>query len=140
VSPTLLRLAAFQMSESAYRPYMPARHPTSAPTVRPTYRLLVHRKYSRHWDQLVQRIGAQGALQFWEHVTENPGSTSPVAQTSILKGKAGKPKGPGWSRTCHYEVSGAGRIDYQYHNAFRTERGGDPHRIVIILTIAYGSH
>lgn len=134
------RLMAPLMSESAYRPFMPARHPTSTPRVRPKYRLLVHRKFARHWDQLVQRIGEQGALQFWEHVTENPGSTSAVAQTTILKGKAGKAMGPGWSKTCHYEISGAGRIDYQYHNAYRTKPEGDPHRVVAIRTISFSSH
>jgi alkylation response protein AidB-like acyl-CoA dehydrogenase len=30
--------------------------------------------------------------------------------SQVLRGKAGEPMGPGFSRTIHYEISGAGRI------------------------------
>ena len=29
---------------------------------------------------------------------------------------------PGFSRTVHYEISGAGRIDYQFNDAYRGTR------------------
>lgn len=46
----------------------------------------------------------------------------------------------GWSKTYHYEISSAGRIDYQFHNEFKGGDRGDPHPVVAILTISYGSH
>jgi hypothetical protein len=58
---------------------------------------------------------------------------------TVLKGSLGKPFAPGLSRTIHYESSGAGRIDYQYHDAYAGARG-DPHPVVSILRIDLGSH
>jgi hypothetical protein len=57
----------------------------------------------------------------------------------MLRGSLGRPIAAGFSRTVHYEVSGAGRIDYQYHDAYVGARG-DPHPVVFILRIALGSH
>lgn len=37
---------------------------------------------------------------------------------------------PGFSRTVHYEISGAGRIDYQYHDSYAGGDHGDPHPVV----------
>jgi hypothetical protein len=102
--------------------------------------VLVHRKFRDHWDQLVGRVGIQQATQFWAHVSLTPFARSGVANITILKGKAGSPQGPGWSRTHHYEVSGSARIDYQYHNAYKTKADGDAHQVVAILTISFGSH
>lgn len=125
---------------SDYQPFQPARRPGSRPDKKPIYRVLVHRKYRNHWDELVARVGLQQAQQFWDHVVSTPGATSAIASITILRGKAGASRGAGWSRTHHYEVSGAGRIDYQYHNAFKTSADGDEHRVVAMLTISYSSH
>ncbi len=46
---------------------------------------------------------------------------------------------PGFSRTVHYEISGAGRIDYQYNAAYLGARG-DPHPVVCIRAISLSSH
>lgn len=124
----------------AYDPMRPARRPGGRPAESPNYRVLVHKKFLNHWKQLVDRVGEQQARQFWDHVSATPGAMSAVASTCILRGKAGLPQGPGWSRTYHYEVTSSARIDYQFHNAYKTRNGGDPHAVVAILTITYGSH
>lgn len=82
----------------------------------------------------------QQAKQFWDHVASAPGQPNPIAPTTVLKGQAGRPKGPGWSRTIHYEVSSSARIDYQYNDTYAAPQGGDPHPVVAILTINYSSH
>lgn len=125
---------------SAYQPFEPARRPKGKPGTKPAYRVLVHRKFANHWGEVVDRVGLQQAQQFWDHVSQAPGSTSGLASITILKGKAGRPQGAGWSRTHHYEISGAGRVDYQYHNEFREGAKGDSHPVVAILTINYSSH
>ena len=125
---------------SAYQPLQPARRPAGKPTEKPNYRVLVHRKFANHWSQAVERVGLQQVEQVWDHVAQTPGSTSPVASITILKGKAGRPQGAGWSRTDHYELSGAARIDYQFHNEYAVSEGGDKHRVVAILTIDFSSH
>lgn len=125
---------------SAYQPFEPARRPESKPSQKPAYRVLVHRKFANRWDEIVERVGLQQAQQFWDHVSLTPGSTSGLASITILKGKAGRPQGPGWSRTHHYELTGSARIDYEYHNEYRVGGQGDPHRVVAILTISFGSH
>jgi hypothetical protein len=64
----------------------------------------------------------------------------PTASTCFLRGKAGRPKDEGWSRTIHYELSSMARVDYQHHEEFVIADGGDPHPVVAILTINYRSH
>jgi hypothetical protein len=46
---------------------------------------------------------------------------------------------PGFSRTIHYEISGAGRIDYQFNDNYLGVRG-DPHPVVFIRAINLSSH
>ena len=127
-------------SNSAYRPYEPAKRPGGKPDETPKYRVLVHRNYTHHYSELVPRVGLQQAQQFWDHVSCSPGRTDPIAQTTILRGRAGRPKEPGWSKTIHYEVSSSARIDYQYCDAYKTGPDGDPHPVIFILTINYSSH
>ncbi|MDA0637078.1 hypothetical protein OUY22_27055 [Nonomuraea sp. MCN248] len=100
----------------------------------------MHRQFMEHWRQLVDVVGMKAAQQFWDHVSQSPGLPDPIAATCVLKGKAGKPQGEGWSRTIHYEISGAGRIDYQYCDAYKKDADGDEHKVVAILTINYRSH
>ena len=127
-------------SESAYRPHEPAKRPGGRPPEAPHYRVLVHRKFRRHWQEVVDRIGIQQAQEFWDHLAMAPGSSPPTANTTLLRGKAGQPIGDGWSRTVHYELSSMARANYQYNNAYRTRPDGDPHPVVAILTIDYSSH
>ncbi|AEH10268.1 MULTISPECIES: hypothetical protein [Protofrankia] len=57
-----------------------------------------------------------------------------------MPGKHHGPKWDGYSRTIHYEISGAGRIDYQYCSATTEGADGDAHAVVKILTIDLTSH
>ncbi|GDZ75991.1 hypothetical protein MCC01989_12540 [Bifidobacteriaceae bacterium MCC01989] len=128
------------MGESAYAPMEPARRPAGHPQDRPSYRVLVHRKYADKWSQIVGRVGADAANRFWDHVSSNPGGTPETATSCILKGKAGEPKKDGFSRMIHYELSSMARINYQYSDDYQTLPGGDKHRVVFIWTIDYSSH
>ena len=127
-------------ASSAYDPFRPAKRPGGKPETAPGYRVLVHRRFVGHYGELVSRVGIQQAKQFWDHVAHAPGQPDPIASTTILKGRAGRPKGPGWSRTFHYEISASGRIDYQYNDTYKATEGSDPHPVVAILTINYSSH
>jgi len=101
---------------------------------------LIHRKYRHHWDELVGRVGLQQAQELWDHLAQDPANPPPTAATCFLKGKAGKPRAEGWSRTVHYEVTSKARVNYQYCDRFFTTPEADPHPIVAILTIDYSSH
>ncbi|SET59643.1 hypothetical protein [Nonomuraea wenchangensis] len=125
---------------SSYDPMRPARRPGGRPAAAPQYRVLVHRRYLQHFRQLEERVGLQQAQQFWDHVSQEPGKPSALASITILRGAAGRPRGPGWSRTHHYELTSKARVDYQYHDEYTTEAGADPHPVVAILTISFGSH
>lgn len=126
--------------DSAYQPLRPARRPGGRPESKPQYRVLVHRKFFRHWERLVDQVGIQQAQQLWDHLAESANQVPSTANSCLLRGKAGRPQGEGWSRTVHYEVSSKARVDYQYHNAFATAPGQEPHPIVAILTINFSSH
>ena len=89
---------------------------------------------------LPERVGLSAVLQFYEHVTNTPGQPAAINRTGILRGRAGAPMGPGFSRTIHYEISGAGRIDYQYHDAYQGGSFGDAHPVVFIRAINLDSH
>ena len=95
----------------AYDPEVPAKRPGGKPINAPKYRILVHRKYEAAWNQIVERVGLQQAQQFWDHVAYSPGGKDPIANSCFLRGKAGTPKGKGFSKTIHYELSSMARID-----------------------------
>lgn len=124
----------------SYAPFVPARRPGGRPPERPRYRVLVHRAFARDWDALPTRVGVRSAQEFYDHVSVSPGRPPDINRTTVLRGRAGRPVLPGCSRTIHYEISGAGRIDYQYADEFRGGRIGDAHGVVLILTIDLGSH
>lgn len=128
------------MSRSAYDPYAPARRPSGHPESAPKHRILVHKRFRNYYDELGKRVGIQQAQQFWDHIALHPGEPSPVASICLLRGRAGRPQGDGWSRTYHYELSSMARADYQFHNSYKTSPDGDPHPVVAILTISFGSH
>jgi hypothetical protein len=100
----------------------------------------VHRRFARRWEDLPRTVGLESAQQFYDHVAQTPGVPPKVNTSVLLRGRAGLPKFEGCSRTIHYELSGAGRIDYQYSDAFMHGSQGDAHRVVLILTIDLGSH
>jgi hypothetical protein len=128
------------MPERSYRPFLPAARPGQRPpgNQRPPYRVLVHRQYEASWEEVPSRVGLESAQQFYDHVAWNPGQPSDVNRTTVLKGKAGRAL-HGFSAVIHYEISGAARINFKYHNAY-VGRDGDPHPIVQILTIDFSSH
>lgn len=125
---------------STYDPNEPARRPGGKPGAAPRYRVLVNKQFRRKYSELANRVGLQQAQQLWDHIASSPGAHSPLASTTILRGRAGDPKGPGWSRTGHYEVGSMARVNYQFNDHFRTSTDGDEHRVVAILTIDYTSH
>jgi hypothetical protein len=122
----------------SYRPYAPAQRP-GKPDAKPPFRVLVHHQFLDIWSELEKTVGLESVQQFWDHVAFTPGSIPPINRSSILKGKAGRPQEPGFSKTIHYEISGAGRINYQWNPAYVGSKG-DPHGVVWILTITLGSH
>lgn len=101
---------------------------------------LVHRKFADLWAALPERVGLSAAQQFYEHVAQNPGQPATINRTGVLRGRAGEPMAPGFSRTIHYEISGAGRIDYQFHDAYDEGTQGDPRPVVFIRAINLSSH
>lgn len=100
----------------------------------------MHRQFRSEWASLPDRVGLESAQQLWEHLAHTPGRVPAVGTTSILRGRAGRPMAEGFSRTVHYEISGAGRVDYQFCDRFRAHPDGDEHAIVVILAINLSSH
>jgi len=95
---------------------VPARSPGGRPKTAPVYRVLVHHQYLHAW---------------------GPPS---VGTSCVLKGKAGEPHKKGYSKTVHYEISGAGRINYLCSNTATDGERGDHHRVIKILTFDLDSH
>ncbi len=124
----------------AHHPWMPARRPGCQPSFTPRYFVLVHHRLDAIWGSLPQRVGIESAQQFWDHVALDPGRPPRVNSTTMLRGKRGTPLAAGFSRTIHYEISGAGRIDFQFNPDWSRGASGDAHAIVVILRIDLGSH
>lgn len=123
----------------AYRPFVSARAPEGRPESAPPWRLLVHRQYADAWESLADRVGLENAQQFYDHITHSPDQHPKVGTSGLLRGNHNKGK-DGWSRRVHYEITGAGRIDYEYHGTYKTRADGDEHPVVRILVINFGSH
>ncbi|MDQ3153995.1 MAG: hypothetical protein M3R63_20530, partial [Actinomycetota bacterium] len=70
--------------------------------------MLVHRQFKHLWEALPDRVGLPSAQQFYDHVAHTPGNPAAINRTGVLRGKAGRPIAEGFSRTIHYEISGAG--------------------------------
>lgn len=124
----------------AYSPYQAARRPVTKPGKAPRFRVLVHRKHANLWAQLAERCGDQNAQRVWDHLAYQPDQAPPIGQCTPMKGKYGRADAEGWSRVYHYEVSGAGRIDYQFHAEYQGGKLGDPHPVVRIIGINLSSH
>jgi hypothetical protein len=56
------------------------------------------------------------------------------------EGQTQRPEVDRYSKTIHYEISGAGRIDFQYNANSSEGDQGDAHAVVKILSIDLGSH
>ena len=126
--------------KKAYKPYVPAMRPGSSPIEKPMYRVLVHHQYKEIWDGLVSRVGLGNAQQFSDHVAMTPGMPPKVGSSVIMKGKHKEAKWPGYSKTIHYSISGAGRIDYQFNPLPKEGALKDLHGVVKILTVELSSH
>lgn len=124
----------------AYRPFVAARAPDGRPVDAPRFRVLIHRKHAEMWARLPEVVGLEAVQQSWDHISATPDKPPAVGSSVLLRGHHHRGKWPGYSRTAHYEISGAGRIDYQYHAASTEGAQGDPHPVVKILHIALGSH
>jgi hypothetical protein len=92
-------------------------------------RVLVHRQYLGTWSSLAERVGLENAQQFWDHVAFTPGEHPLIGTSSVMKGKHNGQKWPGYSKTIHYEISSAGRIDDQYNPSSTEEAEHDAHGV-----------
>ena len=107
--------------------------------MKPEWRVLVHSKYRSKYDELVTRVGQSSAERLWDFLATQPDRPPAIGACTRLRGAAARPKHPGWSSTYHYEASSKCRIDYQYCDEYQVG-DGDPHKIVVILTINFSSH
>jgi hypothetical protein len=96
---------------SSYRPFVSARRPGGPPAGKPKWRVIVHRKHLQLWNDLVDRCGLQAAQQCWDHLAFNADRPSPFGNITMMKGKLRHGK-DGWSGVHHYEITGAGRVDF----------------------------
>lgn len=85
-------------------------------------------------------MGLDSAQQLWDHLAFTPDQPPAINAACVLRGKAGLPEEPGFSRTIHFEISGAARADYQYCREYRGGRDPEPHAVVRIRAIQLGSH
>lgn len=119
----------------AHRPFVPARSPGGKPTIEPKWRVVVHHKFLKRWEELVGRVGLTGAQQLWDYLTTQPGEPGPYRCVSKMRG-TGKGKPTVW----HYEVSGAGRVDFRVELHHEAKSGMGAHPTVFIIGINFGSH
>lgn len=122
----------------AYDPFLTTSRPGGKPAEKPRFRVLFHKRHLPKWDDLVSRVGVQAAQQFWDHVSYRADKPPLLGQCTPLKGEHNAGKN-GWSRRYHYEISGAGRVDYEFHHNYRIG-DGEAHAVVRIIGLDWSSH
>lgn len=123
----------------AYAPLVTTGRPGGKPDEQPRFRPLIHKKDWAAWRAMVETVGLQSAQRLWDHLAFNADRKPQVGRVTIMKGRHMRGR-DGWSDVHHYEVSGAGRVDFQYHKSYE---GGDenlPHAVVRIIRISMSSH
>jgi hypothetical protein len=122
-------------ARDSYSPVEPVARPAGRPDCNPVFSVLVHRKFSRMWKPLPDRVGTESTRQFYDHVADRPVSPPEVNSTCHWRGRAGLPQCEGGSRTIHHESGDAGRVDFPYVNSFSEGARRGAHPVVFILTI-----
>jgi hypothetical protein len=91
------------------------------------------------WENATGQAGDQKVQQLWNHLAYRPDKPGLLGGVTRVKGGQARGRG-GWSDVHHYEITGAGRIDYQFHPEYSGGAKGDPHPVVKIIRIDMFSH
>ena len=123
----------------AYDPYITIASPGGKPVTKPRFRILMSKNLWKAWENAVGQAGDQNMQQLWNHLAYRPDQPPLLGSVTRLKGGHVKGKN-GWSDVHHYEITGAGRIDYQFDTHYIGGTKGDPHAVVKIVRIDMSSH
>lgn len=123
----------------AYDPLVSVESPGGKPEKKPRFRVLINKSHWRAWERMIQAVGAQSAQRLWNHLAHSADQPPLVGQVTRMKGGHMKATG-GWSAVHHYEVSGAGRVDFRYHHSFTGGATGEPHGVVQVIRVDLSSH
>ena len=123
----------------AYDPYITIASPGGKPSAKPRFRILMSKSLWKAWEKANGQAGDQNVQQLWNHLAYRPDKPPLLGSVTRLKGGQARGKG-GWSDVHHYEITGAGRIDYQFHPEYSGGAKGDPHPVVKIIRIDMSSH
>lgn len=123
----------------AYDPLITTGRPGGKPDKQPRFRVLINKSDWKRWVDMVGKVGAGSAQRLWDHLAYRADQPPEVGTVTRLKGGHMKGTG-GWSDVHHYEVSGAGRVDFQFHKEFTGGETGEPHAVVQIIRISMSSH
>jgi len=93
----------------------------------------------KQWENAVSQAGDQNVQQLWNHLAYRPDQLPLLGSVTRLKGGHMKGK-EGWSDVHHYEITGAGRISYQFHPNYTGGDKGDEHAVVKVISIEMSSH
>lgn len=123
----------------AYDPFITIASPGGKPATKPRFRILMSKNLWKAWENAIGQAGPQNVQQLWNHLAYRP--DRPPLLGSVTRLKGGHLKGKhGWSDVHHYEITGAGRIDYQFDPQYTGGTKGDPHGVVKIIRIDMSSH
>ena len=124
----------------AYRPWLALESPGGKPSEQPRFRVLLKRRDWEAWQKLINEAGVQNAQQLWDHLAHRADLPPFLGKCEKLKGKHVGETPDKWSAIYHYSVSGPGRANYRFHNAFTGGSTGKAHKVVRIVSIELGSH
>lgn len=123
----------------AYDPNVTVASPGGKPDRKPRFRVLIPQTLWSTWAKAVEQAPKKNTQRLWDHLAYRPDQPPLVGTVTAMKGghMAGK---DGWSRVYHYELTGAGRVDYQFHPKYVGGAVGDEHAVVRIINITMSSH
>ena len=123
----------------AYDPYITIASPGGKPVTKPRFRVLLSKSLWKQWENFVALAGDQNIQQLCNHLAYRPDQLPLLGSVTRLKGGHMRGK-EGWSDVHHHEVTGAGRINYQFHPDYEGGAKSEKHAIVKVTSIDMSSH
>ena len=88
----------------SYAPYQALRRPGGPPDYEPEYRVLIHKREVKAYEQMAERVSEESLQQLWDHLSQTPYKRPDINAGRKLRGPKFASLADGTSAVMHYRV------------------------------------